>query len=104
MQRSTDRHLWWDSIAIYEVVRIIHEADGVLLCISVSGRNCGTTSKTHILTCKRLIVPLLRLFVPLIRAEKKIRRPDWTAFFAPFGEYNMRVAKCRITLRVGTCV
>ena len=47
MQRSTDRHLWWDSIANYEVVRIIHEADGVLLCISVSGRNCGTTSKTH---------------------------------------------------------
>ena len=37
-------------MAIYEVVRIIHEADGVLLCISVSGRNCGTTSKTHILT------------------------------------------------------
>ena len=45
MQRSTDRHLWWDSIANYEVVRIIHEADGVLLCISVSGRNCGTTVK-----------------------------------------------------------
>ena len=59
----------------------------MLLCISVSGRNCGTTSKTHILTLKRLIVPLLRLFVPLIRAEKKIRRPDWMAFFAPFGEY-----------------
>ena len=38
------------SIANYEVVRIIHEADGVLLCISVSGRNCGTTSKTHTLT------------------------------------------------------
>ena len=34
MQRSTDRHLWWDSIANYEVVRNIHEADGVLLCIS----------------------------------------------------------------------
>ena len=50
MQRPADRHLWWDSIAIYEVVRIIHEADGVLLCISVSGRNCGTTSKTHIPT------------------------------------------------------
>ena len=46
----------------------------------------------------------LRLFVPLLRAEKKIRGPDWMAFFAPFGEYNMRVAKCRITLRVGTCV
>ena len=43
-----DRHLWWVFIAIYEVVRIIHEADDVLLCISVSGRNCGTTSKTHI--------------------------------------------------------
>ena len=50
MQRSADRHLWWDSIAIYEVVRIIHDVDGVLLCISVSGRNCGTMSKTHILT------------------------------------------------------
>ena len=36
-------------MAIYEVVRIIHDVDGVL-CISVSGRNCGTTSKTHILT------------------------------------------------------
>ena len=35
---------------IYEVVRIIHDVDGVLLCISVSDRNCGTTSKTHILT------------------------------------------------------
>ena len=33
-----------------EVVRIIHEADGVLLWISASRRNCGTTSKTHILT------------------------------------------------------
>ena len=38
-------------MAIYEVVRIIHEADGMhLLCISVSGRNYGTTSKTYILT------------------------------------------------------
>ena len=37
-------------MAIYEVVRIIHEADGVLLWISASRRNCGTTSKTHILT------------------------------------------------------
>ena len=63
-------------MAIYEVVRIIHDVDGVLLCISVSGRNCGITSKTHILTSKRLIVPLLRLFVPLIRAGKKIRRSD----------------------------
>ena len=78
MQRFADKHLWWDSIAINRVVRIIHEADGVhvLLCICVSGRDCGTTSKTHILTLKRLIVPLLRLFIPLIRAEKNIRRPD----------------------------
>ena len=48
MQRSTDRHLWWDSIGNYEVVRIIHEADGVLLCISVSGRNCGTTTYSYV--------------------------------------------------------
>ncbi len=59
-----------------EVVRITHDIDGVVFCISVSDRNRGTTSETHILTRKRSIVSLVRLFVPLIRAEKKIRRPD----------------------------
>ena len=38
------------TMVIYEVVRIIHDVDGVLLhvCISVSGRNCGTTTYSYV--------------------------------------------------------
>ena len=63
------------------VVRIIHEADGVLLCIAVSGRNCGTTSKTLFNTysyVKKIDRSTLRHFVPLIMAGKKDTKADCT--------------------------